>query len=483
VFQSTDGKTWTTKTPIIALDYMIYVAPLNYYVGWETDVQSFFQSVDGQLLWNPHVGPPQMPYTGVAYGNGVFVVAGAGVVYWSANLAGWSVGGLATSPQQTFGGLTFDTQASVFVLTLTNSTGLYFYNSKDGNNWSASSTVFQTVDSVTTMLGQLPKLGGGVGSDGLIVSSANQGQTFSPLSGNFWANMAWIIQVGTNASSPQWIGPARSFSFGNQYVDLFQFNGKTWKVYERNATLLLLSFFQVPFALGDPSDDGAYVASDGQYVYLSSDLVNWNATFDSHYVNLAGINRLELLPSNKGLLLTGSGQYSDDIFTSPDGYSWTRVITNTHEPFSAASFDELEIVGNTYLSTWSSWLVLSTDGGQTWKNSSVVMPSTGGDVWLQNDELVLYIGYNFSVASNSNLMSWKSVRNNFTLSGGAIFTVFQDDFLIMDFPQSIVYMSANGMTWTNASLPAFTQGVTSMGFADSLMVGVGANGLTVSVTA
>jgi hypothetical protein len=298
--------------------------------------------------------------------------------------------------------------------------------------------------------------------------------------------MAWIVQVNMNASTPQWIGPARSFSFGNKYVDLFQFNGQIWKVYERNVTLLLLFFVHRPFAFGDPSDNGTYVASDGAYVYLSSDLVNWNATFDSQLYNLFLIDRLELLPSNQGLLLTGTGPFTDDIFTSPDGYHWTRVMPNIHEPLYVASFDDLEIVGNTYLSIWSSWLVLSTDGGQNWKNSSVVMPSIFGlGYWMQNEESVLFIGYNFSVASNSNLMSWKSVKNNFTLSGveGVFFTVFQDDFLIFDFPQSIVYMSANGLTWTNATLPAFTQGVTHLGVSDSLMIGTGANGLTVSVTA
>jgi len=122
---------------------------------------------------------------------------------------------------------------------------------------------------------------------------------------------------------------------------------------------------------------------------------------------------------------------------------------------------------------------MSTNGGQNWKNSSVVMPSTGNDIWLQNDNSVLYIGYNFSVANANNLMSWKSVKNNFTLSGGAIFTVFQDDFYIMDFPQSIVYMSSNGLSWMNTTLPSFTQDVHALGFTDSEIVGVGNNGLTV----
>jgi hypothetical protein len=373
---------------------------------------------------------------------------------------------------------------SVFVLSFTNSTGLYIYRSRDGLKWKVCHPVFASpADTISTFLytassGSSSPVFAALGSNGIVLESNEDATTWTSLSGNFWQQIQWVIYSNSNETGPSWIGPSTStFTYNEEaYVHMYAFDGKNWKMIDSdvNTSALVLGFSQVPI-----SYKNSWVAFDSRYVYSSQDFLNWEISLDSFYYNLRSLTSLHVLEGSNQLLVSGHGPDSDDLFMSVDAVNWKRIMTNISYPYGYEPFGLLVAVEDSMITVWSDWLFMSQDEGINWVNTSILVSLAGNDFWLQTDDYVLFVGANFTSAKKDNLEEWSSVRT-FPFAPGSQYGATSDTFYITDFSSGNVSYSQNGIDWSFSYAPYYAEGVSFVGFSEDQIFGVGPNGLTFS---
>jgi len=470
IFQSQDGKKWGTKSPLMAFDRMNYLPALGYYVAWTT-IHEFIYTSSNKEVWDLHVGPPRYPFSNVVQGKGVWVIAGNGIVYWSTNLAGWSVSDIPLTSFFQFSGLQYNDALKQFVITAHNTTGLYVFQSTNGKNWMQgkflrTSRVVNTVVSSGNFVYAL-------GDTGLALFSEDA-NNWELLSGNFWTQLAWVAPCG----SGEWCSPAAyKDSPQDKTVPLYSTqDGAKWSR-GPNASAVVLSFIGTP--MNNPST-GVYLGTDSQIIYASKDLLTWTAVFSAASQNLQSLMSLYLDPTSSKWVLTAIGPRTDELWTSSDdGNTWNRVLSNPEQtqfrrviPLSPTKF-------LTVRSYWGVWFFVSEDAGVTWTNTSVEVTSVE-NAWLVNSKAVLHIGgANVTTASLSDLTSWTTQKLG--VSASATYLVFGDTFYGIDtFSAPKLWWSEDGVHWTLSDAPYFTEKIHSFGMTANRLFGVGDFGVAIS---
>jgi len=429
-------------------------------------VQSLFTSDTPRELWNIHVGPPKFPFSNVVMGRGRFVIAAEGFVYWSTNLAGWSVSNIPLNSNFEFSGLSYSAALNEFVITAHNTTGLYIFQSSDGATWFSRTqwnTSLYIVDIVASS-----SVVYALGDTGMVLFSHDAIQ-WELLSGSFWTSVLWIVQ----SPSGVWYAPAatRDTPMATTVPLWLTKDGATWDRSPVNASEKVLSFLEPPMLC---KNSMTYLAYDSQWVYVSKDLTTWEATFSVDYENLQSLSSVYSSGSNH--VLTAKGPRTDELYTSTDdGTTWIRVNMNlTH------LFQVYPVTASTWLEVqpgWAGyWFVESRDSGKTWTNTSA--PVSGvEEAWLSNTKAVLHIGReNVTTASIMDLTSWTTQK--MMVGSGAKWLVFHDTFYALD--RNKTWSSADGVSWSTAKQPYYTEAVHTWGAGDNLVLGVGSNGVTIS---
>jgi len=365
VFQSIDGQAWKTRSPLAGYDRMSYLPDLGYYIGWSYVIQSLFTSDTTREIWNIHVGPPKYPFSNIVHGRGRWVIAGAGFVYWSTNLAGWSVSNIPLDAFFEFSGLSYSAALGEFVITAHNTSGLYVYQSSDGATW-YSRNQWNTTRAITNIVAS--DVIYALGETGMVLFSHDAIQ-WELLSGNFWTSVLWVVQ----APSGIWYGPAvERDSPTDKTVPLWMTeDGVVWNRSAVNASAQVLSFLEPPIRC---KNSMIYVAYDWQWVYVSKDLAKWETTFSADYQNLQSLASLYLTGTE--FVLTAKGTRRDEIYTSAnDGATWQRVEAPTNltqlnrvYPVTASTYLEVQSGSRGY------WFIVSRDSGKTWTNTSAQVP-------------------------------------------------------------------------------------------------------------
>jgi hypothetical protein len=219
---------------------MTYLPEVGYYVGWSKSIQSVFTSDTKREVWNIHVGPPKYPYTNVVHGGGKFVVAGEGIVYWSTNLAGWSVSDIPLNSNYKFSGLSYSEGLKRFVITASNGTGLYVYQSDNAAQW-FSRTQWVTDRQINKIVSS--DVVYALGQTGMVLFSVDAVQ-WQLLSGNFWNTVLWA----TPSTSGYWFAPQASRDGPtDKTVPLFvTSDGIVWNRTSTNTSAIVLGFSGPP---------------------------------------------------------------------------------------------------------------------------------------------------------------------------------------------------------------------------------------------
>jgi hypothetical protein len=472
VFQSIDGKAWKTRTPLAGFDRMSYLPDLGYYIGWSYVVQSLFTSDSTREVWNIHVGPPKFPFSNIVMGRGVWVIAGDGFLYWSTNLAGWSVSNVPLDSHFTFSGLSYSATLNEFVITAHNLTGLYVYQSSDGATW-YSRTEWSTTRAITNIVSESVVYA--LGQTGMVLFS-HDAIKWELLSGNFWTSVLWVVQ----APSGVWYAPAVvKDSPEDKTVPLWMtVDGAVWNRSAVNASAEVLLFLEPPIRCKKST---TFLAYDTQSVYVSKDLANWEPMFSADYENLQAL--ISLYSTGSGFVLTAAGPRTDELYTSTDdGATWQRVNMNlTHlyqvYPVNVSTWLEVQ------LGTGGYWFFVSRDSGKTWTNTSAQAP--GVEVgrlkrsWLSNSKAVLHLGpENVTTASTMDLTTWTTQK--MMVNSYAKWLVFQDTFYALD--KNRTWASADGISWTMSAQPYYTEVIHTWGVSDDAIVGVGYDGVSISAS-
>jgi len=464
VFQSIDGTTWKTRTPLAGYDRINYLPELGYYVGWSYSIQSLLTSDTPHELWNIHIGPPKFPFSNVVVGQGRWVIAGAGFVYWSTNLAGWSVSNIPLDAFFDFSGLSYNAILGEFVITAHNSTGLYVYQSRDGATWN-SRTEWNTTRAITNIVSS--NVVYALGETGMVLFSHDAIQ-WELLSGNFWTSVLWVVR----SASGVWYAPSiMTDTPGDKTVPLWMTNdGATWNRSAVNASVEVLSFLEPPIRF---KNSPTYVAYDSQFVYVSKDIATWDTTFSADYQNLQSL--ASLYSYGTGYLLTAKGPRTDELYTSDNGTAWRRVNLNLAHlyrvyPVSATTWLEVQAENGKY------WFFVSRDSGKTWTNTSAHV-ATVETAWLSNSKAVLHLGKdNVTRAALMDLTFWTTQK--MLVNDNAKWLVFHDTFYALD--RNRTWSSVDGVSWSMSDQPYFTEGVRMWGVADDVILGVGSDGVTIS---
>jgi hypothetical protein len=239
---------------------------------------------------------------------------------------------------------------------------------------------------------------------------------------------------------------------------------------------VVLSFKEAPMY---SSAANLYIATDGQGVWVSNNLLTWTNTFSAAYENVNLILSLYMSPDGATFVLTAVGQRWDELFTSTDGAnSWNRVenlqSNNLHRTFPVGPSTFLNIQTDLWRGT--QWFFKSNDRGVTFSNTSAQAPSVEL-VWLQNSKSVLHIGpYNVTTASIQNLTSWTTQYMN--VSSNAQFLVFQDSFYGIE--NNKVWSSPDGLSWTTSFSPYYVNVAHDFAVGETSIFGVGSYGISVS---
>lgn len=444
---------------------MSYLPDLGYYIGWSFATQSLFTSDTTREVWNIHVGPPKYPFSNIVMGRGRWVIAAQGFVFWSTNLAGWSVSNIPLDSSFVFSGLSFSATLNEFVITAHNATGLYVFQSADGATW-YSRTEWNTTRTITTIVATSVVYA--LGQTGMVLFS-HDAIKWELLSGNFWTTVQWVVQ----APSGIWYAPAATRdSPEDKTVPLWAtYDGAVWNRSAVNASAAVLGFIQPPIRL---KNSLTYVTYDYQFVYVSKDLATWDATFSASYQNLQSLS--SLYSTDTGYVLTTKGSRTDELYSSnDDGATWQRIKINLNQLYQV-----YPVTSSTWLEVQSGfggfWFFLTVDSGKTWTNTSAQAP--GPEVaWLSNSKGVLHIGhYNLTTASITDLTAWST--QSLKVSGNAQWLVFHDTFYALD--KNMTWSSADGITWATDEQPYYTQVVRTWGVGNDVILGVGSDGVTIS---
>jgi hypothetical protein len=465
VFQSLDGQTWKTRTPLAGFDRMTYLPDLGYYIGWSYVIQSLWTSDTTAQEWHIHVGPPKFPFSNVVMGRGRWVIAGAGFLYWSTNLAGWSVSNIPLDSFFAFSGLSYSSTLDEFVVTAHNESGLYVYQSSDGATW-YSRTEWNTTRAITTIVASSVIYA--LGETGMVLFSRDAIQ-WELLSGNFWTSVLWVVQ----SPSGVWYAPAiETDSPGDKTVPLWMTNdGAVWKRSPVNASVEVLNFIEKPIRCANSK---TYVAYDAAWVYVSKDLATWETTFSVDYQNLLSV--ASLYSFGTGYLLTAKGPRTDELYTSTDnGTNWRRINVGLKQlnrvyPVNASTWLEVQS------SEWGgNWFVVSRDSGKTWTNTSAQV-SDVEVAWLSNTKAVLHLGMaNVTTASIMDLTTWTTQD---IMVNGAKWFVFHDTFYAIG--RNVTWSSADGVSWSTSGQPYYTEVVHTWGVGADVILGVGLDGVAIS---
>jgi hypothetical protein len=288
------------------------------------------------------------------------------------------------------------------------------------------------------------------------------------LSGNFWTSVLWVVQ----SPSGVWYAPSiMSDSPGDKTVPLWMTNdGAVWNRSVVNASADVLDFIESPIRL---KNSKTYLAYDSQFVYVSQDLARWEATFSADYQNLQSL--ASLYSTGTGYVLTAKGSRTDELYSSDNGTNWRRVNMNLAHlyrvyPVTASTWLEVQ------LATGGHWFIVSRDSGKTWTNTSAQV--SGVEVaWLSNSKAVLHLGKeNVTTASTMDLTKWTTQK--MMVNSSAKWLVFHDTFYALD--RNMTWSSADGISWSTAEQPYYTEVVHTWGVADDIILGVGSDGVAIT---
>jgi hypothetical protein len=398
-------------------------------------------------------------------GGGRWVIAGDGFLYWSTNLAGWSVSNIPLDSLFTFSGLSYSAALNEFVITAHNATGLYVYQSSDGATW-YSRTEWNTTRAITNIVSDTAVYA--LGQTGMVLFS-HDAIKWELLSGNFWTSVLWVVQSPAGV----WYAPAiTKDSPEDKTVPLWMTtDGATWNRSDVNASAEVLSFIEPPIRCKKST---TFLAYDSQSVFASKDLANWDVMFSADYENLQSLT--SLYSTGSGYVLTAAGPRTDELYTSgDDGASWQRVNMNlTHlyqvYPVNVSTWLEVQ------LGYFGYWFVVSRDSGKTWTNTSAQAP--GVEVaWLSNSKAVLHLGKeNVTTASIMDLTSWTTQK--MMVNYNAKWLVFHDTFYALD--KNRTWSSADGVSWSTSAQPYYSEVVHTWGVADDVILGVGSDGVAIT---
>ena len=269
------------------------------FLAFATD--SFSQS--GVTNWNKVFSGPA-PVTSIAYGNGTFVGVGGGLRFISHDGSNWTA--YASPPILNPAGVAFGNGQFVMFGT-SNSTSRVIYQSTNGLNWNPLYT--NSVYLVAAVYGNGTWVF--IGANELLsASTASPNWNWSEYQPVFYpncityANGAFILVAEL---------------FGSAYV-FSSSDGTTWQfVHSFPQSPSNNSFGKIVYG------NGVYVANGSNYgsFHTSADLSNWTSN--------SGLNQYS------GTLAFGGGQFvysgstngsSTGIYSSSDGYLWTKVATN-----------------------------------------------------------------------------------------------------------------------------------------------------------
>jgi hypothetical protein len=362
-----------------------------------------------------------------------------------------------------YAGLSYSVTLNQFVLTANNYTGLYVFQSANGNNWFMRSFV-PTSRQVITVVSSTNVIYA-LGETGLALFSRDA-VNWDLLSGTFWTTVKWILK----SSDGLWCGPALNKDDPRLRTVPFYStpDGVTWTRNPENASDLVLTFSNTPIYSRAAK---IYLATDRQAVWVSEDLLTWENVFNASYYNIASITSIYMSPDESVFVLTGTGVRTDVLFLSTDGAkSWGRVanhqFTKLHRIFPVGP--------STFLNTQTDqrgkvWLFVSKDGGATYTNTSATVSSVEV-AWLLNSKSVLHVGFqNVTTASINDLASWTTQRMN--VSSAAQFLVFRDTFYGIE--NNKVWSSPDGISWMLDDSPYYTSVVGNYAVSEDELLGVG----------
>jgi hypothetical protein len=399
------------------------------------------------------------------YGKGTWVIAGAGVIYWSTNLAGWTVANIPLQSGFIFSGLTWVPNLNSFVVTAHNTSGLFVYQSTDGNIWN-SRREFDTTRQIRTVVAS-PTYTYALGQTGLVLCTKDA-VNWDLLSGNFWTTVAWMVQDKTGV----WYAPG--FERWEDTVPLYStYDGIKWMRESRNASDKVLTFPGPP----SRSSTDTWLSTDGEDVYASKDATTWTSVFNAAYQNLQRLYSLYLDPTGTTWVLTATGYRTDEVWTSSnDGQTWDRVapaLSKLHRVYPVGAKTFITIQSDFR----GDWFFVSRDGGVTWTNTTTSISTPEND-WLSNNRVLLHLN-NFNVTTtqiDGDFTDWTT--QELKVPPTSKWLVFKDTFYAIDVNQT--WSSTDGVTWTFAAVPYFVETVNAVGVSDEALMCVGGDGIAIS---
>jgi hypothetical protein len=224
---------------------------------------------------------------------------------------------------------------------------------------------------------------------------------------------------------------------------------------------------------------GVYLATDKQYIYSSNDLKTWTKVFSAKMQNLQTLQSVYLDPTNSVWVLTASGPWVDELWTSvDDGNTWVRMMDCPTKllrvfPLSASKFITIQ------LDFYGYWFFLTPDAGVTWKNTSIQV-SSAEQAWLANSKVLLHVGsWNVTASPLDDLTTWTTQQ--IKVGSGARWLVFADTFYAFSLlganPQ--VWSSSDGVNWDLSAAPYYATKIHSIATSATTLFGVGDDGVSI----
>ncbi len=293
---------------------------------------SFSQS--GVTNWNQVFSGPA-PVNSIAYGNGTFVGVGGGLRFISHDGSNWTA--YASPPILSPAGVAFGNGLFV-TFGMSNSTSRVIYQSTNGLNWNPLYT------------NAVPLVSASYGNGTWVFIGTNELLSASIASPNWnWSEYQPVFYPNCiTYANGAFVLIAELF--GSGYV-FSSFDGVTWQfvhTFPQNPSNN--SFGKIVYG------NGVYVANgfSQSFFYTSADLANW--TTNSGLFQLSGT----LTFGGGQFVYSGTANGSAGIFSSSDGYSWTKVATNYFSfPNSIITYGQGIFIGSGTNSLYQSGLVAS----------------------------------------------------------------------------------------------------------------------------
>ena len=237
----------------------------------------------------------------MAYGNGTFVGVGGGLRFLSHDGSAWAV--YANPPVLNSANVSFGNGNFVMFGTATSGEKL-IYKSTNGINWNPIYTNLNAISSASYGNGSWVFIGA---SECLIASTASPSWSWTEFQPAFtpfcitFANGAFILST---------LISSKGYIFSST-------DGITWQLIGNQPN----TFTKIIYG------NGVYVANGGTYIYTTTDFLTWATN------NATGVffNPITLSYGAGQFIICGRtvvGGSTNGLYSSPDGYSWTRATTN-----------------------------------------------------------------------------------------------------------------------------------------------------------